>query len=190
MDLNQHFIRLFSPEVVTVASRGVGTRSRPTSPLHSWVSDPEQILKTARKLRRSQSLSALCDPDQLGASLHSAETSPWIKPTIPDSSFQIFTNPQSFRKSKAASPGKIPLFQLKLGKSSWQSGSSQASSSAKTVSPKMAAQNPPMDMMDRMVVARYAPLVLPQPLHALPGWDYQKYMPRFNGQGETTAEEH
>ena len=44
--------------------------------------------------------------------------------------------------------------------------------------------------MDRMVAARYAPLVLPQPLNALPGGDYKKYLPRFNGQGETTAEEH
>ena len=144
-----------------MASRGVGTRSRPTTPLHSGVSDPEQILKTKRKLRRSQYLPALCDPDQLGASIHSAETSPWIKPIIPDSSFQIFTNPQSFRKTKAASLGKIPLFQLKLGKISWQSISSQASSSSKPVSPKMAAQNPPIDMMDQMVAARYVPLVLP-----------------------------
>ena len=54
----------------------------------------------------------------------------------------------------------------------------------------MAAQNQPLDMMDRMVAARYAPLVLPQPLNALPSGDYQKYLPRFNGQGETTAEEH
>ena len=44
--------------------------------------------------------------------------------------------------------------------------------------------------MDRMVAARYAPLVFPQPLNALPGGDYQKYLPRFNGQGETTTEEH
>ena len=54
----------------------------------------------------------------------------------------------------------------------------------------MVAKNQPLDMMDRMVAARYAPLVLPQPLNALPGGDYQKYLPRFNGQGETTAEEH
>ena len=53
----------------------------------------------------------------------------------------------------------------------------------------MASQQP-LDMMDRMVAARYAPLVLPQPLNALPGGDYEKYLPRFNGQGETTAEEH
>ena len=41
-----------------------------------------------------------------------------------------------------------------------------------------------------MVATRYAPLVLPQPLNAPPGGDYQKYLPRFNGQGETTAKEH
>ena len=41
-----------------------------------------------------------------------------------------------------------------------------------------------------MVAVRYAPLVIPQPLNALPGGDCQKYLPRFNGQGETTAEEH
>ena len=109
-----------------VATRGVGTRNIPTSPLQLGVADPEQILKTSRKIRRSQSLLALCDPNQLGGSLHSAllrkeeETSPWINPIIPDSTFQVFTNPQSFRKAKATSPGKIPLFQLKLGKGSFQ----------------------------------------------------------------------
>ena len=54
----------------------------------------------------------------------------------------------------------------------------------------MVAQNQPLDMMDQMVEARYAPLVFPQPLKALPGGDYQKYFPRFNGQGETIVEEH
>ena len=53
----------------------------------------------------------------------------------------------------------------------------------------MAVQQP-LDMMDRMVATRYAPLVLHQPLNSLPGGDYQKYLPRFNGQGETTPEEH
>ena len=47
-----------------------------------------------------------------------------------------------------------------------------------------------MDYMDRIVAARYAPLVMPRPLHALPGGDYQKYLPRFNGQVDTRAEEH
>ena len=130
-----------------MASRGVGTRNRPTSPLQLGVIDPEQILRIARKIRKSQSLPSLSDPEQLDGSLASSvskkeeETSPWVKPTIPDSSFQIFTNPQSFIKAKTASPGKILLFQLKVGKNPFQSSSSQTSSSSKSVSPKMVAQN-------------------------------------------------
>ena len=53
----------------------------------------------------------------------------------------------------------------------------------------MAVQQP-LDMMDRMVAARYAPLVLPHPLNALPEGDYQKNLLRFNGQGKTIVEEH
>ena len=118
------------------------------------------------------------------------ETSPWLKPIIPVNNFQVFTDPQSFKKAKSVSPGKIPLFHLKVGKTPFQPSSSQISSSLKSANLKMAAQNQPIDMMDRMVAARYAPLVFPQPLNALPGGDYQKYLPRFNGQGETTADEH
>ena len=44
--------------------------------------------------------------------------------------------------------------------------------------------------MDAIFVARYSPLVLPQPMNALPAGDYLKYMPKFNGEGEVTAEEH
>ena len=100
-------------------------------------------------------------------SIKEEETSPWLKPIIPDSSFQVFTNPQYFRKSKTVSPGKISLFQLKVGKNPFQPSSSQTSSSPKSVSLKMAAQNQPIDMMDRMVAARYAPLVFPHPLNTL-----------------------
>ena len=112
------------------------------------------------------------------------ETSPWLKPIIPVSKFQVFIDPQSFKKAKTVSPGKIPLFHLKVGKTPFQPSSSQISPSPKSVSLKMVAQNQPIDMMDRMVAARYAPLVLPHPLNALPGGDYQKYLPRINGQGK------
>ena len=137
-----------------MATRGIGTRNRPISPLQLGVTDPEQILNIARKIRISQSLPSLCDLDQLDGSLPSSvlrkeeETSPWLKPIIPDSNFQIFTDPQSFRKSKATSPSKIPLFQLKVGKKSFQPSSSQTSPSPKSVSLKMVAQNQTIDMMD------------------------------------------
>ena len=95
-----------------------------------------------------------------------------MKPTIPVSNFQIFTDPQSFKKAKTLSPGKIPLFHLKVGKTPFQPSPSQVFPSSKPVNLRMVAQNQPLDMMDRMVASRYAPLVLPQPLNALPGGDY------------------
>ena len=58
-----NFKRLHFTKYFTVATKGVGTRSRPSSPLHLGVSDLEQILKTTRKIRRSQSFPALCIPN-------------------------------------------------------------------------------------------------------------------------------
>ena len=82
-----------------MATKGVGTRNRPSSPLQLGVLDLEKILKTTRKIRRSQSLPALCDPNQLDGSSplsvlrKEEETSPWLKPIIPVSNFQVFTHP-------------------------------------------------------------------------------------------------
>jgi hypothetical protein len=44
--------------------------------------------------------------------------------------------------------------------------------------------------MDAIVAARYAPLILPHPMNPLPAGDYLKYMPKFTGEGDVTAEEH
>jgi ribonuclease HI len=54
----------------------------------------------------------------------------------------------------------------------------------------MAGANPPRNRMAEILAARYAPLVLPQPMNALPATDYLKYMPQFTGEGDVTAEEH
>jgi len=54
----------------------------------------------------------------------------------------------------------------------------------------MAGANPPLNRMDAIVVARYAPLILPQPMHPLPVGDYLKYMPKFTGEEDVTGEEH
>ena len=48
----------------------------------------------------------------------------------------------------------------------------------------------PPNRMDSIVASRYSPLVLHQALNSLCGGDYQKYLPRFNGQGEVTTKEH
>jgi hypothetical protein len=54
----------------------------------------------------------------------------------------------------------------------------------------MAGAHPPVNRMDAIVAARYAPLVLPQPMNPLPAGDYLKYMPKFTGEEDITVEEH
>jgi hypothetical protein len=54
----------------------------------------------------------------------------------------------------------------------------------------MTGDNPPTNRMDAIVAARYAPLILPQPMNALPVGDYLKYMPKFTGEEDITIEEH
>jgi hypothetical protein len=46
------------------------------------------------------------------------------------------------------------------------------------------------NMMDAIIATRYAPLVLPIGLHALPTIDCMKYFPRYNGEGDFIVEEH
>ena len=171
-----------------MATRKIGTRGKPTSPLHLGVSDLEHILKEAIQIQKYQSSPSLCTLDQFDLVLpftHSEEEKQnlsWSIPTIPVDSFQVFTNPQSYKKEKTESLGKIPLFQFKTSKIPFQPGFSKLNkifpslnqSSSKTVEQRL-------DMMDRMVATRYAPLVLPQPLNDLLGAYYQKHLPRFNG---------
>ena len=71
----------------------------------------------------------MCTPDQFDLVLPFAhleeekQNLSWSIPTIPVDSFQVFTNPQSYKKEKIESPGKIPLFQFKTSKSPFQPGS-------------------------------------------------------------------
>jgi len=44
--------------------------------------------------------------------------------------------------------------------------------------------------MEQILANIYAPLILPNLLSALPTGDYQKYMTKFTGSGDYTAEEH
>jgi hypothetical protein len=47
-----------------------------------------------------------------------------------------------------------------------------------------------VNMMDSIIVARYALLVFPVGLHAIPTTNYMKYFPIYNGEGDVIAEEH
>jgi hypothetical protein len=49
---------------------------------------------------------------------------------------------------------------------------------------------PPLTKMKQILAARYAPLILPNPVSAMPTGDYQKYMPKFIGEGDVSVEEH
>jgi len=52
---------------------------------------------------------------------------------------------------------------------------------------QMAGANPPRNNMAEILAARYTPLVLPQPMNALPATNYLNYMPQFTGEGDMTA---
>jgi hypothetical protein len=54
----------------------------------------------------------------------------------------------------------------------------------------MAGANPPRNRMDSIVVSRYAPLILHQPLNSLLAGGYLKKFPKLTGEGDITAEEH
>ena len=66
--------------------------------------------------------------------------------------------------------------------------SPSSSTSSSTIQVIMAGQN--LTKMEQILANRYAPLILPNPLSAMPTGDYQKYMPKFTGAEEYTAEEH
>jgi hypothetical protein len=67
---------------------------------------------------------------------------------------------------------------------------SPTSSSSSSIIKTVMAGPAPLTRMEQILANRYAPLVLPNPLSAMPTGDYQKYMPKFTGAGEYTAEEH
>ena len=48
----------------------------------------------------------------------------------------------------------------------------------------------PLTKMERILVAKYALLNLPNPLSAMPTGYYLKYMPKFTGERDFIAEEH
>jgi hypothetical protein len=52
------------------------------------------------------------------------------------------------------------------------------------------AAPPPLTKMQQILDARYAPLILKNPVVSMPMGDYQKYMPKFTGEGDVSVEEH
>ena len=88
-------------------------------------------MKEGRQILKYQSSPSLCTLDQFDLFLpfaHSEEEKQilsWSIPTIPVDSFQVFINPQSYKKAKTESLGNIPLFQFKTSKIIFQPGFSK-----------------------------------------------------------------
>ena len=106
-----------------MATRKIGTRGKPTSPLHLGVSDPEHILKEARKIQRCLSSPSLFTLGQLESASsftyfelktkEGKQNISWLVPSTPVETFQILTTPLSIQKTKTEVPCKTPLFQFK-----------------------------------------------------------------------------
>ena len=72
---------------------------------------------------------------------------------------------------------------------SWPLPTSVLSSSTLSI-PISNMSSPQLTKMERILVALYAPLIFPNPLSAMPTGDYLKYIPKFTGEWDFTAEEH
>jgi hypothetical protein len=51
------------------------------------------------------------------------------------------------------------------------------------------AAPPPLMKMQQILAARYAPIILPNPVSSVPTGNYHKYMPKFTGEGDVSVEE-
>jgi hypothetical protein len=134
----------------------------------------------------------------------SPEVVPWRRPwTTKDFPTPIFTTPPLVTivatAQREAYVDSIPLaFSLNPPLLSLPPGSSFLVSPIQAPSPPsspppnipMAGENPHMTRMEAIIASRYAPLLLPQPLNALPAYGYLNQLPKFTGEGDIATEEH
>jgi ribonuclease HI len=109
-------------------------------------------------------------------------TTPPLTTTAPQREPRAYSGPLDFSLFSPSSPVRTSFSSPPVG--------TPSPPSSPLFNIPMAGVNPPPNRMDAIVAARYAPLILPQPLSPLPAGDYLKYMPKFSGEGDVTAEEH
>jgi hypothetical protein len=125
----------------------------------------------------------------------SPEVVKWFRPrTLEDFPTPDFTTPPPIRVV-AATEGEtfVPSSPLSLSPRSTVPVSPVQSPpplGSPPVHIPMAGANPPRTRMEAIVAARFTPLILPQPLNALPADGYLKQFPKFTGEGDITAEGH
>jgi hypothetical protein len=188
-----------------VASSGRHTRSHPQLPLATPEENPEVIIRKGKSAQGESSAS------QPGISPPPSVKTPFSCshfPSRPVSEVSRFLNFGSV-PAEFSPPGLVPEREILVTPSSLEVvpqhrprafsffSPSSPSSPIHTPSPPgsplhipMAGTHPPMTRMEAIIAARYAPLVLPQPLNALPADGYLKQLPKFMGEGDVTAEEH
>ena len=181
-----------------MASKKIGTRGNPSSPLNPGVSYPEELLRETRRNLVSTSSEKFKQPATLEIPESASVPVPSLNPHSEKGreeldflftpsqvyNFRVFTNPLISEQVKLEAL-QTPSIHTPLVKivpvnqpiPGTLSSSSQQSSGVQSNTNLRMAQ--PQNRMAAMVLARYAPLVLPQPINALPGGDYQKYLPKF-----------
>ena len=173
-----------------MASRRPSTRANPQGPPVTHVSDPEEILRRARDSLRKTS-SAVKE-----ATSGISRDIPAIISSVQTYNSQEFINTsKNFRVEGSSStaacedavPGESTEINLPQALSQLPPTPLLSSSTLSIPFSNMAA---PLTKMERILVARYATLNLPNHLSAMPTGDYLKYMPKFTGEGDFIAEEH
>jgi hypothetical protein len=129
---------------------------------------------------------------------------PWSEPKTPETFPTLsFTTPPpvkvaSFIERETYFPSSPVAFSSNPLLFPFPPGGSVPSSPVQATSPlgsplaiiPMVGANPPRNKMDAIVAARYGPLILAQPMNALPAGDYLKYMHKFKGEEDITTKEH
>jgi hypothetical protein len=108
--------------------------------------------------------------------------------SFPLESIPSSSKTQTIPLDTKTSPSNIPLSpKIHAAFVSFKTLSSPCSP---TIHNPMASANISRNRMDAIVATRYAPLILPQPINALPVGDYLKYILKFTGEEDITAKEH
>ena len=171
-----------------MASRRPSTRENPKGPLETLVSDPEEILRKARALLRHTSSTA-----QKYTSSISRNLSAIISSTETLNSQEYLDTLEKSRgwasSSTDACEDPIPgdSTRISIPPPSQQVSSSVPPSTTLSI-PISNMATPQLTKMIRILAARYAPLIFPNPLATMPTGDYLKYMPKFIGEGDFTTE--
>ena len=172
-----------------MASRRPSTIENPKGPPTTPISDPKEILRRARALLRQTS--SVAQKSTLGISKN-------LSSII--SSSEIL-NSQEFLDTSEKAGGwassrtvacEDPILGDSIGISipppSQQVYPLVLPSSTLSI-PISNMDDPQLTKMERILVARYAPVIFPNPLVAMPTRDYLKYMPKFTGEGDFTTKE-